>query len=289
MHCSMSDEYVSKAMNNRSSGFAQPVNEVLQDIQASFNISPTYGVPTEDIFTIRYQYDAHTQDPQSLFLKDPLTGSGRFLDAPQRIFVVSDSEWRASQYLTGHPGRRGISSYDTAAILLHENGDNRNSWCRKTLIHEILHSVSLYSRIWDRFPNIMRLRRFFREGITECLTGYILLKRHKECYEEWKTNKLFRCTISYQQHVRTWCSFCQCVGIKDLAKFYLSTQENPVEAWQQLVQSVHAKSFKKFNYQLNPNSAFREPQFRQICINSFPDFKAIYLSLSKCLDFSRIP
>ena len=287
MHCSMSDEYISKASNNSEP--AQLESEILQDIQATFNISPTYGIPTENIFAIRYQYDVQTQDPKALFLKDPLTRSGRFLEAPQRIFVVSDSEWRANPHLTGHPMRRGCSAYRIAAILLHENGDNKNSWCRKTLTHEILHSVSIYSRIWDRFPNIMRLRRFFREGITECLTGYLLLKRHKECYEEWETNKLYRCTISYQQHVRTWCSFCQCVGIKDLAKFYLSTQENPVETWQQLVQSVHAKGFKKFNYQLNPNSAFREPQFRQICINSFPDFKAIYLSLSKCLDFSRIP
>lgn len=287
MHCSMSDEYIDKASNK--SGLAQLEKEILQDVQATFNIPPTYGIPTENISTIRYRYETQTQNPQALFLTDPLTRSGRFLEAPQRIFVVSDSEWRANPHLTGPPGWRGCYNYPIAAILLHENGDNKNSWCRETLIHETLHSVSLYSRIWDGFPNIMRLRRFFREGITECLTGYLLLKRHKECYEEWKTNKLYRCTISYEQHVRTWCSFCQCVGIKDLAKFYLSTQEGPVEAWQQLVESIHAKSSKKFNYQLNPNSAFREPQFRQICINSFPDFKATYLSLSKCLDFSRIP
>jgi len=281
----MSDDYISKTSNN--SELAQLEKEILQDIQETFNIPPRYGIPTENIFTIRYHYE--TQNPQALFLKDPLTRSGRFLGAPQRIFVVSNSEWRANPHLTSHLGVRGRIIYPLAAILLHENGDNKNSWCRKTLIHEILHGVSLYSRIWDRFPNIIRLHNFFIEGITECLTGYVLLKRHKECYEEWKSNRLYRCTISKEQHVRTWCSFCQCVGIKDLAKFYLSTQENPVEAWQQLVQSVHAKSFKKFNYQLNPNSAFREPQFRQICINSFPDFKAIYLSLSKCLDFSRIP
>lgn len=161
-------------------------------------ISPTQGIPTKNISTIRYNYETQTQNLQALFLRDPSTRSGRFLEAPQRIFVASDSEWRANRHLTGHPGWRGCSKYSIAAILLHENGDNKNSWCRETLIHEILHSVSLYSRIWDRFPNIMRLRRFFREGITECLTGYILLKRHKECYEEWKTNKLSRCMHAYE-------------------------------------------------------------------------------------------
>ncbi len=286
MHCAMSDEYIGKASNN--SGLSQLEKEVLHDIQATFNISPTYGIPPESIFAVRYNYETKTQNSQALFLRDPLTQSGRFLEAPQRIFVVSDPEWRASRHLNTNIGWRGCYGYNIAAILLHENGDNKNSWCRTTLTHEILHAVSSYSRIWDMFPNLMRLHRFFIEGITECLTGYLLLNNHKECYEKWKSNKLFRCTISYEQHVRTWCAFCQCVGIEDLAKFYLSTHEDPVKNWQQLVRSVHAKGLKKFNYQINPSRAFREPQFRQICINSFPDFMANYLSLSKSLDFSCI-
>lgn len=285
MQCSMSDNYIRQASSQ--SGLVHLQDEVLNGIQASLNISATYGIPTENLFSVRS--DIESQNPQALFLRNARTRGGRFLDAPQRVFVVNDLDWRANRHLTGHPGRRGCYIYPPAVILLHENGDNRNSWCRKTMIHETLHSVSLYSRIWDRFPNILRLHKFFREGITECLAGYILFKRHRDCYEGYKSNQLYRCSISYRQHVRLWCSFCQCVGIRDIAEFYLSSQENPADAWNQLVQSVHAKGFTTFNYQLDPGRAFNEPQFRQVCIDSFPDFMEIYESLSRCLDFSRIP
>ena len=284
----MSDEYIKKASS--SSELVQLENEVLQDIQETFNISPTYGVPTQRLFSVRYDYQIKTQNPKALFLKDAVTGGGYFLDAPQRVFIIKDLDWRTrdNQHLTGHYGSRGQYSYDAAVILLHENGDNKNSWCHNTLIHEILHSVSLYSRIWDRFSRIMRLRKFFREGITECLTGYILFNRHKDCYEGWKSNQLYRCPISYKQHVRLWCSFCQCVGVKDLAEFYLSTRQDPVDAWNQLVQSVQAAGFLDFNYQLDPAAPFNEGVLRETCVNSLPDFKEIYESLTKSLDFSRI-
>lgn len=280
----MSNNYVSKG--STSSGLAHLENEVLQDIQATFHISPTYGIPTEKLFEVRYQFES--RNPQALFLRNVRTRGGRFLDAPQRIFVVDDLDWRANRHLTGHPGKRGCYNYALAVTLLHENGDNRNSWCRKTLIHEVLHSVSLYSRIWNRFPNIIRFHKFFREGITETLTGYILFKRHRDCYEGWKSGQLERCLISYRPNVRIWCSFCQCVGINDLAEFYLSSQENPTDAWNQLVQSIHALGFTTFNYQLDPRRAFNELEFRQVCIDSFPNFREIYESLTRCLDFSRI-
>jgi len=280
----MSDKCIQKASS--STGLAQLESEVLQDIQATFNISPTYAVPTQNLSLTRYHIEL--ENPQALFLRNPLKRTGRFLNAHQRVFVVNDIEWRANSHLTGHPLWRGCQNPRLAVILLHENGDNKNSWCRKTLIHEILHSVSLYSRIWDRFPTIMRLRKFFREGITECLAGYILFKRHKDCYKGWKTNELYRCSISYKQHVRLWCSFCQCVGVKDLAQFYLSTLQDPVQAWNQLVQAIHTAGFTDFKYQLNPAAPFNEGELRQICINSFPDFKEIYESLTKSLDFARI-
>lgn len=95
--------------------------------------------------------------------------------------------------------------------------------------------------------------------------------------------------ISYRQHVRLWCSFCQCVGIRDLAEFYLSSRENLEDTWNKLVQSVHAADFTEFEYQLDPTRVFNEGQFRQVCIDSLPDFSEIYDSLTRSLDFSRIP
>lgn len=285
MHCSMSDDYVKIAAS--SSGLDQLESDVLHDIEGSFNITPRYGIQTDDLSSLRYQIES--LNPQLLFLRDPRTKGGRFLNAPQRIFLVNNLEWVANLHLTMHPRNRGTVNYAIGAILLHENGDKGNSWCIKTLVHETLHSVSMYSRVWNRFPNMMRLQRFFREGITECLAGYALLKCKPDCYQGWKSGKFKRCSISYKNHVRLWCSFCQCVGIRDLAKFYLSTEENPVEAWNQLVQSVQNAGFQNFNYRLDPNRAFNEQQLRQTCINAFPEFQEIYESLTRSLDFSRIP
>ena len=285
MHCSLSDNYINNASS--SNGVTRLQEEALENIQVSLHLPATYGIPTEQLSSVRYRIE--TRDPEALFVRDVRTRGGFFLDAPQRVFVLEHPNWRANPRLTRSPAIRGRYLYAPSVILLHENGDNHNSWCRKTLIHEILHSVSLYSRIWDRLPNVLRLHNPLIEGITECLVGYILLNRHTDCYQGWKTNQLYRCSISYRQRVRLWCSFCQCVGIRDIAEFYLSSQENPADAWNRLVQSVHAKGFTKFNYQLDPRRAFNEPQFRQVCIDSFPDYKEIYESLSRCLDFSQIP
>lgn len=284
MHCSMSNSYLGRATGN--AGVTKLEEEVLKDIEDAFGTIPFYGIPTEDISSLRYNVEFH--NPSFLLVRNPIKKSARFLDAHRRIFILNDIEWRSNQRLTMHPLARGNTVYSIGAILLHENGDNKCSWCRKTLIHEILHSTSIYSRIWFRHPSIMRLRRFFREGITECLTGYILYKNHPKCYDGWKSDKLSRCSISYKNNVRLWCSLCQCIGIKNLAKFYLSTIYDPVKAWNSLVQSVRTAGFLRFNYKLIPSQAYRENEFRQLCIDSFPRFKEIYDSMTRSIDFSQI-
>lgn len=285
MHCNLSDNYVNNASN--TSGFARIQEEALEDIRVTFNFPATFGVTTEQLSSVRYNPDPEHQ--ADFFVRVVRTQGGFFLDPPQRVWVLSHLNWCANPQLTGSQANRGRYLYLPAAILLHENGDSINSWCRKTLIHEMLHGVSLYSRIWDRFPNVIRLHRTLIEGITECLVGYILLNRHPDCYQGWKTNQLDRCSISYRESVKLWCSFCQCVGIKDVAKFYLLSRENPNDVWNALIQSVHTKGYTSFNYQLEFTRSFNETQFRQICIDSFSDFREIYESLTKSLDFSRIP
>lgn len=288
MHCSISDEYLDKAKSD--SGLVELEKEAIEDIQASFNFQAMYGIPTNELFNVRYTIS--NQDPYALFLKNPPIHGGRFLDAPKRFFILQHAEWCANQRLTGPPSRRGVTIYDLAVVLLHENGDNSNSWCRKTLIHEILHNVCLYSRIWNKFPNITSKHHTLIEGITETLTGYVLLKRHQNCYNRWKTNQLGRCSISYRESVRLWCSFSQIVGITNLAKFYLSLKDNFIDPWTQLVQYIHSiqsVGFPQFDYQLNEERAFNEPQFRDICVKSLPGFRKIYDSQTECFDFSRIP
>jgi len=284
VHCSLSDNYVNRAVDiNGLSGLEA---EALQDIQSALHLPTIYGIPTEEILSIRQRMEMG--DQEALFIKDPLTRGGFYLDAPQRVFVLSDMQWRSNPKLTRSPGLRGIHHYAPAVTLLHENGDNHNSWCRKTLIHETLHSVSLYSRIHSSFPNIVRLHESLIEGITECLIGYILLKSHPECYQGWKTSRLFRCSVSYRERVRLWCSLCQCVGVRSVAEFYLSQQAILPDAWNGLVSAVQAMGHTSFNYQLEAGKAFSEPHFRQVCVDSIPSFLHIYESLTRCLDFSQI-
>jgi hypothetical protein len=285
VHCSISDAYLLKAKSD--TGLAELEKEAIDDVQTSFNFHATYGIPTSELFNVRYNIS--NQDELALFLKNPRTGGGRFLDAPKRVFIVQHHEWLANQRLTVSPNNRGRYLYVPAIILLHENGDNKNSWCKKTLVHESLHSISLYSRIWNKFPDILSRHQTLIEGITECLTGYVLFKRHPSCYNGWKTNQLDRCSISYKEMVRLWCSFCQVVGIGDLAKFYLSSKDNFSDPWSEFVQSINSLGFKKFNYPLNELTAFREPQFREVCIKTLPGFKEIYDTQTKCFDFSKIP
>lgn len=284
MHCSISDEYLDKAKSE--TGLAKLQKEALEDVRASFNFAATYGIPTNELFDVRYRIA--NVDQLALFLTNPLTRGGRFLDAPKRLFILQHVEWLANRRLTGPPSNRGRHIYQPSVTLLHENGDNGNSWCRETLIHETLHSVSLYSRICNKFPNIISKHNKLIEGITECLTGYGLFKRHQGCHDGWKTNQLYRCSISYRQSVRLWCSFCRIVGIMNLAKFYLSFEDNFINPWDQLVQSIHSAGFPQFDYQLNEERAFNEPQFREVCVRSLPRFKNIYDSQTECFDFSKI-
>jgi len=283
VHCTISDAYLNQAKND--DGLAQLEKEAVDDIKASFNLQIEYGIPTSELFSVRYRIS--NQNPSELFLINPRSRGGRFLEAPKRVFIVQDYEWLANPRLVGPPGWRGSYRYPIAAVFLHENGDMKNSWCRTTIIHETLHSVSLYSRIWNVFPNILSRHVLLLEGITECLTGYILSKRHQDCYDEWKNDQQERCSISYKPSVRLWCSFSQIAGVAGLAEFYSSQKSNFTDPWNQLIQSINAKGFK-FNYQLDEKKAFREHEFREICVKSLPGFKKTYDSLATCFDFSKV-
>lgn len=284
VHCSVSDNYVGKAVDNI--GLSGLEAEALQDIQSALHLPATYGIPTEEILSVRQRIE--TLDQDALFVKDPLTRGGFFLDAPKRVFVLDDFKWRANQSLTRSPVTCGQYLYEPAVILLHENGDNRNSWCRHTLIHEVLHSVSIYSRIHDRFSEVIPLHEPLIEGITECLVGYILLKTHPECYQGWIKGQFSRCSVCYRERVRLWCSLCQGVGVNSTTKFFLSQQADINAAWNDFVHTIQAMDHKSFNYQLEVNKAFKEPVFKQVCADSIPGFTKVYESLTRCLDFSQV-
>jgi hypothetical protein len=282
VHCSLSDAYLVKA--NSDSGLTELEMEALDDIQSTFGRQTPYGIPTSELPNVRYAIS--NVDVSALLLRSNKTP--RYIQAPKRVYVLTDYDWKLNSRLAKGPGRRGLYWHEAAVILLHENGDSNSSWCRKTLIHETLHSVSLYSRIFATFQEIVMKHRFLLEGINEFFTGYVLFKRHPDCFENWKNNQVSRCAISYRDSVRLFSSLCQLVGIISLADFYFSQQTSFSSPWNGFVQATRTAGFRSFNYVLDERTAFRESDFIEVCVRSVPGFKEIYESDMKCFDFSKL-
>jgi hypothetical protein len=284
LHCSLSEKYLGRATTN--SGLEDLEREALNDIGTLFQRPIEYGVRTEDLSDIHYRIS--NQDPLFLFLRNPRTGGGRFIEGSKRVYILNHVEWIANPRLTHTPASLGRYLYGPAVILLHSNDNRSESWCRNVLIHETLHSVSLYSRIWNNFPDIISKHRALIEGINECLTGYVLLKKHPECYGVWKLDSPENCRIAYRERTRLFCSLAQIIGISPMVSFYLSSETSFNSPWNQFIESIRSIGSNRFSYTLNESTAFRESDFRETCVRSFPDFKKTYDSLAKSLDFSRI-
>lgn len=284
MNCPQSDQYISRA--GTDAGLEGLEREALGEIQASFRCVVEYGVPASELNDIRYRIS--NQDASFLFLKNPRTGGGRFIEGAKRVYILNHPEWIANQRLTDRPAVLGRYLYDPAVVLLHSDGSIPVSWCRNVLVHETLHSVSLYSRICSNPLDIISKHHALIEGITECLTGYVLLKRHPDCYGIWKSSVRGRCTIAYREITRLFCSLAQVIGIDPLASFYLSLERGFNIPWNQFIESIHSAGFTRFNYVLDERTAFREPLFREECVRSITGFKRTYDSEAKSLDFSQI-
>jgi hypothetical protein len=127
------------------------------------------------------------------------------------------------------------------------------------------------------------------EGITECLTGYVLFKKRPECYATWKLNSQGNCRIAYRETTRLFCSLAQIIGITPIASFYLSTETSFNAPWNRFVESIRSVGSNRFSYALSESTAFREHLFREESVKSIADFNKIYDSQAKSLDFSRIP
>jgi hypothetical protein len=283
--CSQHKEYIGRAITD--SGLRDLEEEVINDIKTSFPCAAEYGVRTEDLTEIRYRIS--NLDALSLFLRNPRTTGGRFIEGTKRAYILNHDEWIANARLTVNAAALGRYLYAPAVILLHFNAGTFGSWCRNVLTHETLHSVSLYSRIWNIFPDIIAKHRALIEGITECLTGYVLFKKRPECYDIWKLGSQENCRIAYRETTRLFCSLAQIIGINPMASFYLSTETSFNSPWNRFVESIRSVGSNQFGYTLSESIAFREPLFREECVKSIVNFKKIYDSKARSLDFSRIP
>jgi hypothetical protein len=285
LDCPQSEQYTNLART--TDGLENIAKDAFQDIQTSFQCRVDYGFASTELNNVRYRFS--NLDPSRLFIRNPRTGIGRFIEGTKRVYVLTNDEWMASQHLTKDPQWAGAYCYPPAAILLHSNGNAPNSWCRNVLIHETLHSVSLYSRIWDNPLGITARHKLLIEGITECLTGYVLFKKHSDCYDVWKLSAQGKCAIGYRPTTKLFCSLAQIIGIDPLANFYLSLEREFSAPWNKFLEEIHSAGFTKFKYPLEHSTAYRENLLRDECVKNIDGFKRIYDSDATSLEFSQIP
>lgn len=281
MNCPQNDQYIRIAEN--SEGLEKIGREALEDVTASFQCSVEYGVTTSELSNFR-----SSMDQTRLFITNPITSGGRFIEGNKRFYVLSNEEWMSNSHLGIVPMYNGAYHYISATILLHSNKDAPFSWCRNVLLHETLHSVSLYSRIWNNPFGVIAKHRPLAEGLTECLTGYVILKRYPDCYNVYQSNIQGTCGIAYRQTTKLFCSLAQVIGIAPLANFYLAQEKEFKSPWGRLLEEIHSVGFNKFSFPLDEQKAFREAAFRDECVKSIAGFKKIYDSAVRSLDFSKV-
>ena len=218
-------------------------------------------------------------NPSRQFTLD-VGGGVRFsIPASRRVYEVPKSIW--SRNFPNWGQARGLHRSSLGKIFLHED-----KWCRKTLTHEALHSLSAFNVRTD-----LRRYRFLNEGITEFLTGYILFKNYPKCYQAWRQERYSECKVTYKRQVRLWCAFCNFVTLKEVVKIYFWDRST---SWQEcyriFLDAIHNAGFPDFRdiLSLEPTPTLEEV-FIQECINNFgQDFTNVFESRSLSLDYTRL-
>jgi hypothetical protein len=255
--------------------------EFLKSAQVPNNLEAMLNQCISDIKAVIFT-DAKKPNP-SIECRLSAIGGGGFgicLPPSARIYEVSESMWNLNFPNFRHV--RGAYVSALGKIFLRQG-----KWCRKTLIHEALHSLSVFNVRTD----LNRLL-FLREGITEFLTGYVMFRRYTECYDAWRKKLYLECRIAdYERYVRLWCAFCNFINIKPVAEIYFW---NPRSDWQTsydgFLNVIHRAGYVDFSdiFTLEPAISLEE-SFIQECISNFgTSFRDVYESRIRGLDFSQV-
>jgi hypothetical protein len=164
----------------------------------------------------------------------------------------------------------------------------QGKWCRETLLHETLHSVSFSSVRMD-------LRRRFLslfEGLTEFFAGYIMFRKDSECYVAWKENRYPYCSVTYVPSVRLWATFCRFIPMAELVKIFFW---NGMPDWENhchgLLDKIHQLGYPHFDDFIKRPVPTVESKILEECLKNFgrEKFRSIYEGpLPDALDFTQI-
>jgi len=214
------ESYIAKT--NTLSGLESRLNEAIEQIRLNLsNVAQVRGVQRQHLLKRR-------SDGQVL----------QALPDYVRVWILDNRTW---DQVFGLGGERGYYNPQTNKILL-----KSENWCRKTLIHESLHSVSIFShpRNLDEFE----ITQLFAEGLTEFMTGLLLWRKYRDCYELWRLGRFPKwCSVSYPRETKIFLAFCGCTNVQNLLDFYFGTHtDDLLVAWSDFIEAIRTDTGKRF-------------------------------------------
>jgi len=195
-----------------------------------------------------------------------------------RVWVLQKEKW--SQVYPRSMDRGQYAPEANKVIL------NNANWCRKTMIHESLHSVSIFSHP-DNL-SAFDMTYLFAEGVTEFLTGLLLWRAHRNCYENWRLGRSPQwCSIGYQRETKAFLAFCGCSNSQSLLDLYFGVHsDNFAVAWSSFIEAVRHDTGKKFRDVLpDAKKIGLFMAFRNECDKQFGKK---FRKLEKLQDYSRV-
>ena len=260
LSCPKRERYIANA--NTLSGLESRLDETLEEIRRYLNnVAQARGVQEE------------------LPLKRRLDGQVlQTLPDSVRVWMLEKRTWHQ---IFGPGAKRGAYNPRVDKILL-----EKDSWCRKTMIHESLHSVSIFNdpRNRDKYE----MTRLFAEGATEFLTGLLLFRKHKNCHENWRLRRFPQwCSASYPRQTKTFLAFCGCANVQSLLDLYFGTHTNDLlVGWSEFIRAIRRDTGKRFK------DVFKEGEriglmmaFKNECERQFGKK---FRKLQKLLDYSKV-
>jgi len=216
--------------------------------------------------SIEKAFGITTQSPNpsvdcSFSLEDARPPELMFIPATTRIAEITGRQ--AKGIMHGPMPPRGLYMEEGGKLLL-----TRDLWCTKTLVHEILHSMSSFST--DTSLRV-RLKSLY-EGLTEFLTGYVLWKQFPACHSDcWPEQSGRHCSMTYPTQTRLWWSVFQFIPLEFGTELYFwsppSSLTDSIRAFQHRIKRNGYPKFREVL--LTQSSLDSTTTFRDECMRSF--------------------
>ena len=205
------------------------------------------------------------------------------LTADIRITELNPIDIRANYQNFPIRGGRGLYDPQIGKIILCQG-----EWCRETLIHETLHSLSFSSVRMDLRRTLLSIF----EGLTEFFTGYVMFKLYPECYDAWKASQYSFCSVTYAPSVKLWSAFCRFISISELLKIYFWNGTSDWEAsYDAFLSTIRQAGYSRFDDFVRCPVPTVEGRLLDECLKNFgrEKFRSVYEApLQTVLDFTQM-